>query len=136
MGCAKLRKAAEAFKLEAELVDKLIKEAVSHGITKAKEIVKYVRQKIMDAAKDFHCSSILPENVCAKIAEVAAKAKIKMAEVEKVMKQIVAKGITKIKEIIEELKKHFFPHFEEETPNPLVCEDVLSKEVCTQLREA
>ena len=38
-----------------------------------------------------------------------------MAAVEKVLKEIVAKGITKIKEIIEELKKHFFPHMELES---------------------
>ena len=32
-----------------------------------------------------------------------------MAEVEKVMKEVIAKGITKMKEILDELKKHFFP---------------------------
>ena len=35
--------------------------------------------------------------------------KIKYETVMKVMKEIVAKGITKAKEIIEEIKKHFFP---------------------------
>ena len=38
--------------------------------------------------------------------------KIKMEKVMKVMKEIIAKGIVKAKEIIEEIKKHFFPHFE------------------------
>ena len=32
-----------------------------------------------------------------------------MAEVMKVIKEIIVKGITKAKEIIEEIKKHFFP---------------------------
>ena len=35
--------------------------------------------------------------------------KVKMEKVMKVIKEIVAKGITKAKEIIEEIKKHFFP---------------------------
>ena len=35
-----------------------------------------------------------------------------MDKVMKVIKEIIAKGITKIKEIIEEIKKHFFPSLE------------------------
>ena len=35
-----------------------------------------------------------------------------MAEVMKVIKKIIVKGITKAKEIIEEIKKHFFPGVE------------------------
>merc|ERR1712141_801964 len=58
--------------------------------------------------------------------------KVKMAEVMKVMKKIIAKGITKVKEIIEEIKKHFFPG----EVNVIVCEEVLADNVCKSLREA
>merc|ERR1712062_619112 len=52
----------------------------------------------------------------------------------KVIKKIIVKGITKAKEIIEEIKKHFFPHLEVEELNVVKCEDVLSANVCHDLR--
>jgi propanediol dehydratase small subunit len=137
--CADLRNAAKKFKLEVDLIDKLVKEALEKDLRKVSEIIAYVREHIIEAAKDIHCTNLLPEWVCTKIAEVAAKLKVKMSEVEQVMKEIIAKGITKIKEIIEELKKHFFPHLEklvlEESLEAITCEDVLSEKVCEELRE-
>merc|ERR550534_459152 len=49
----------------------------------------------------------------------------------KVMKEIIAKGVAKAKEIIEEIKKHFYPGNE---LTLVKCEDVLSAKVCTELR--
>ena len=46
-------------KLEADLIDKLVRDAVSHGITKTKEIIAHVREEIMKAAKDFKCTTVL-----------------------------------------------------------------------------
>merc|ERR1712168_154960 len=80
----------------------------------------------MAALSKVKCEDVLDEDICKKIREVAAKVKISMAKVEKVMKEIVAKGITKIKE-------YFFPT---EVENVIVCEDILSDEVCTTLRKA
>merc|ERR1712126_646600 len=72
--------------------------------------------------------------------EIAAKVEVKAAEIDKVIKEIVAKGITKAKEIIHAIIDHFFPHLEladmAELENVVTCEDVLSKEVCDSLREA
>merc|ERR1711936_914438 len=130
--CASLREAAEAFKLKIQVVDELVREAVAKGITDAKAVIAHVRQQLIDMAKDFHCGSILPEYVCSEIAEVAAKVSIKMEQVEEFMKVLVSKGITKLKEIIEELKKHFFPSAE---INAIVCEDVLAADVCAKIHE-
>merc|ERR1712168_310670 len=129
--CAALKKAAEKLKVKAAEVDKIVREAVKKGITKAKEIIKIVRAKIVDLATNFKCEDALAADVCAKIREVAGELKIKMAEVMKVMKKIIAKGIAKAKEIIEEIKKHFFPGNSKEL---VKCEDVLSAKVCTELR--
>merc|ERR1719209_2385474 len=107
--CAALKKAAEKLKVKAAEVDKIVREAVKKGITKAKEIIKIVRAKIVDLATNFKCEDALAADVCAKIREVAGELKIKMDKVMKVMKEIIAKGITKAKEIIEKIKKHFFP---------------------------
>merc|ERR1711973_138301 len=111
-----------------------VREAVKKGITKAKEIIKIVRAKIIEMATNFKCEDALAADVCAKLREVAAQLKIKFAEVMKVMKQIIAKGVVEAKKIIEYIKKHFFP--EQELMGELVkCEDVLSAKVCTELRD-
>merc|ERR1712142_538801 len=133
--CAALKKAAEKLKVKADEVDKIVREAVKKGITKAKEIIKIVRAKIVDLATNFKCEDALAADVCAKIREVAADLKIKMDKVMKFMKEIIAKGITKAKEIIEEIKKHFFPG-NELIENAITCEDILSANVCAALKKA
>merc|ERR1719230_801760 len=112
--CVALKKAAEKLKVKAAEVDKIVREAVKKGITKAKEIIKIVR---------------------AKLREVAAQLKIKFAEVMKVMKQIIAKGVVEAKKIIEYIKKHFFPE-QELMENTITCEDILSEQVCAALKKA
>merc|ERR1719378_1534522 len=133
--CAALKEAAAKLKIKIEEVDKIVREAVKKGITKASEIAKLVREKLVEMATNFKCEDALPAEWCAKIKEVAATLKIDYAKVMKVMKEIVAKGITKAKEIIDEIKKHFFPG-QELAENAIVCEDVLSEQVCKALKEA
>merc|ERR1719495_2930206 len=133
--CAALKKAAAQLKVKAAEVDRIVREAVKKGITKAKEIIKIVRAKIIELATNFKCEDALAADVCAKIREVAAELKVKFAKVMKVMKEIIAKGISKAKEIIEEIKKHFFPTLEINELSLVKCEDVLSAKVCTELRD-
>merc|ERR1711973_554312 len=113
----------------------LVREALDKELRKAKDIIHYIRTKIVDMAKNFKCTDALPEDVCAKIKEIAAKFKVDYQKVMKVIKDIIAKGITKVKEIIDEIKKHFFPQLEGELVNLVKCEDVLSPQVCTKMRE-
>merc|ERR1711962_275922 len=132
--CAALKKAAEKLKVKAAEVDKIVREAVKKGITKAKEIIKIVRAKIIELATNFKCEDALAADVCAKMREIAAELKVKFSKVMKVMKEIIAKGITQAKKIIEEIKKHFFPGHEFE--NDIVCEEILAEKVCKALKEA
>merc|ERR1719431_2416984 len=133
--CKSLKKIAEKLKVKAAEVDRIVREAVKKGITKAKEIIKIVRAKIVELATNFKCEDALAADVCAKIREVAADLKIKMDKVMKLIKEIVAKGITKAKEIIEYIKKHFFPD-NELIENAITCEDILSANVCAALKKA
>jgi len=132
--CAALKKAAEKLKVKAAEVDRIVREAVKKGITKASEIIKIVRAKIVELATNFKCEDALSAEACAKIREVAAVVHVKMEKVMKVIKDIIAKGITKAKEIIDEIKKHFFPTLEIDELSLVKCEDVLSVKVCTELR--
>merc|ERR550534_2885071 len=133
--CHDLREAAKKFKIKAEEIDKLVREALDKELRKAKDIIHYIRTKIVDMATNFKCTDALSEDVCAKIKEIAAKFKVDYQKVMKVIKDIIAKGITKAKEIIDEIKKHFFPQLEGELVNLVKCEDVLSPQVCTKMRE-
>merc|ERR1712136_546306 len=133
--CVALKKAAEKLKVKAAEVDKIVREAVKKGITKAKEIIKIVRAKIIEMATNFKCEDALAADVCAKLREIAAQLKIKFAEVMKVVKQIIAKGVVEAKKIIEYIKKHFFPE-QELMENTITCEDILSEQVCVALKKA
>ena len=52
--------------------------------------------------------------VCTKIKELAEKIKIKAAEVDKVLKEIIAKGITRLRDILHKLKEKLFPALNDE----------------------
>merc|ERR1711909_142010 len=117
------------------------------------EIIKMIKECFFPTEIEnvIVCEDILSDEICATlrkaaeklkvgakivdqfIREAPAKVKISMAKVEKVIKEIVAKGITKIQEIIKKIKEYFFPT---EIENVIVCEDILSDEICATLRKA
>merc|ERR1712243_238879 len=98
--------------------------------------IKRGREKIVDLAKTFKCTDILSEKVCNKIYEIAEKLEVKAAAVTKFLKELVAKGITKMKDIIEQLRKKFFPGVLFEIEEAVTCEDFLPAETCAELRAA
>merc|ERR1711872_1034279 len=135
--CTKLRAAAKALKQKAKVVDEIVRKLLKEKITEAKEIIKRVRQKLVDLAKNFKCENVLPAKICAKIREVAAKVEVKVDAIEKVIKELVAKGIVEAKKIIEKIREKLFPAYEEEELMSISkCEDVLPEEMCTKLRAA
>merc|ERR1711909_118332 len=132
--CAKLREAAKKLKLKVEEINKLIEEAVAKGKKKVDEIIDYVHKRMVDLSK-IKCADVLSESICAKIKAFAEAFKIKYAKIIEVMKTAIAKGLDKISEIIDYIKKHF-PHLGEELVNEITCEEILSDKVCHDLREA
>merc|ERR1712212_15711 len=74
--CTKLRTAAEALKQKAKVVDEIVRKLVKEKITEAKEVIKRVRQKLVDLATNFKCEDVLPEKICAKAREVAGNEKV------------------------------------------------------------
>merc|ERR1712181_103865 len=133
--CKAMREAAKILKIKVAEVDKAIREALAKGITKAKDIIKFVRAKIDALVKDFTCEQVLDAGICKKIHEIAALIKVDAAKVDAFIRKLVLKGITKIKEIIAAIKHHFFPGVEGELIDLVKCEDVLSAKVCKDLRD-
>merc|ERR1711936_1368583 len=157
--CTKIKAFAEAFKIKYAKIIEVMKTAIAKGLDKISEIIDYIKKHFphlgkelaneiiceeilsdkvchdLRVATNFKCTDALSESVCAKIKEIAAKFKVDYQKVMKVIKDIIAKGITKAKEIIDEIKKHFFPQLEGELVNEVKCEDVLSDDVCAKMRE-
>merc|ERR1739838_448128 len=98
-----------------------------------------VREKLAVMATNFKCEDVLAADVCEKIKDLAAVLKVKAAIVDKAIRDLVAKGITKAKEILKKLKEHFFPALSDEEfmeiALPKKCEDILSEKACAKLRE-
>ena len=61
--CAALKAAAKKLKVKVEEVDRIVREAVKKGITKASEIIKIVRAKIIELATNFKCEDALSADV-------------------------------------------------------------------------
>jgi len=100
-------------------------------------LIELARKKLVELATKFGCQDIIPQAICDKIKELAAKFKVKAEQVEKFIKEIVSKGATSIHEIIRKIIDHFFPQAEfSEIVNIEVnkCEDVLSAKICGELR--
>ena len=54
-------------KVKAAEVDKIVREAVQKGITKATEIAKIVREKLIELATDFKCEDALSASVSTEV---------------------------------------------------------------------
>merc|ERR1719206_587082 len=93
-----------------------------------------IQAKIIELATDFKCEDALSKKICDKIHEVADLAKIKYAKVIAFMKDVIARGKTTAKAIIEAIKKFLFPKHALMIDNAIACEDVLSAKACTELR--
>merc|ERR1712002_1412714 len=81
--CKKLRDLAKKLKVEVAVIDKIVREAVAKGITKAKEIIAEVEKKIIDFATNFKCEDVLNKDVCEQLREAAKKLKIEIAVIDK-----------------------------------------------------
>jgi len=107
--CTELRAVAAKLKVKIEEIDNIIRKLVKEKITDAKRIIKEVKAKLVELAKNFKCTDVLSESVCKEIKDFAAKIKIEAKKVDEIIKKIVVEGVTKAKEIIKKIIEHFFP---------------------------
>merc|ERR1712002_563763 len=116
--CSALKSLAEKIKIKAAEVDKAVKEIVAKGVSKIKEIVRIIKEKLFPALNheefDFEmeiemsgvkCEDVLPEDKYTALREAAQKLKEQMQVVDAAVREAVAKGIVKAKEISEHVQK-------------------------------
>merc|ERR1719230_1397005 len=98
------------------------------------KIIEYIKkhffpgQELME--NTITCEDILSEQVCVALKKAAEKLKVKAAEVDKIVREAVKKGITKAKEIIRIVRAKII-----EMATNFKCEDALAADVCAKLRE-
>merc|ERR1712119_198665 len=76
--CHDLRAIAAKLKVKIEMIDEIIRQLVKEKITEAKEIIKRVREKLVELATNFKCTDILSENVCKEIKDLLPRSKLKL----------------------------------------------------------
>merc|ERR1711936_946848 len=108
---------------------KVIKDIIAKGITKAKEIIDEIKKHFFPQLEGelvnlVKCEDVLSPQVCSKMREIAAKLKIKVEEVDRIIRELVAKKITEAKELIKHLREKLI-----ELATNFKCTDVLSKDV-------
>merc|ERR1712212_1332754 len=101
--CTELRTIAKTMKVKIEEIDAIIRKLVKEKITDVKRIIKEVKAKLVELAKNFKCTDVLNESVCKEIKDFAAKIKIEAKKVDEIIKKIVVEGVTKAKEIIKKI---------------------------------
>merc|ERR1719228_462217 len=107
--CTKMREIAAKLKIKVSEVDRIIRELVAKKITEAKEIIKHLKEKLIELATNFKCTDVLSKNMCDEVHAFAEKIKIAAKEVDEIIKKIVVAGVTKAEEIIKKIIEHFFP---------------------------
>ena len=111
--CAELKQVAKQLKLTAEAVDALVRKVVKAQVAGAKAIVKEVRERLEALAK-VKCEDVLSADVCVLVKQLAASLKVKAAKVDQVIREIVARGISKVKEVLKVIKERLFPAISDE----------------------
>ena len=61
--CKKLKEAAAKLKIKWEKVNEAIKQALDKGLRKAKDIIAFVRGKMVEWAKNLTCEQIISKPV-------------------------------------------------------------------------
>merc|ERR1712178_60413 len=107
--CKELRETAEHLKVKASEIDALVRHVVSKKITETEAMIEHIRKDLAEKAKNFKCEDALPEAVCTEMRRLAEKVKIEAAKVDETIREIVAEGVSKIREIVQKIKEKLFP---------------------------
>lgn len=101
--CDQVKKAAAAFKVEADKVDEVVKSALAKGLSTATEIVN---SAVAELKELITCEDWLPSWTCSLARSIARAAGVKAREVNQAVKEAVAKGIQDAKALYQSIKDY------------------------------
>merc|ERR1712019_168161 len=114
-----------------------MKDIIAKGITKAKEIIEEIKKHFFPTMEEVNelelvvkCEDVLSAKVCTELRTIAKTLKIKVEEIDAIIKKLVEEKITDAKRIIEEVKAKLI-----ELAHNFKCTDVLSEKVCTEIKD-
>ena len=90
--CNKLRNIATKFHEQVDIVNQAVVDAFNHHITKTAEVLAYVKEYLVDNAKDFVCKEVLPEETCNKIGDFVDAAHLQVSEVSRAVREAIVNG--------------------------------------------
>merc|ERR1712002_827423 len=134
--CDKLHKIGELIKVEAKKIDAFIKKLVVKGVTTIKAIIKAIKEHFFpphmqgeDILNLITCEDVLSKKVCTDLRKVAEKMKVKISEIDAIIRKLVEEKITDAKEIIKKVKEELVKL------TKIKCADVLSEKVCKEIKD-
>ena len=94
--------------MTAQEVDDLVRRTIAAKVAGAKAIIAQVRERIAALSK-IKCEDVINGAVCVLVKQLAASLKVRVSKVDAAIREIVAKGISRMREIFRMLKERLFP---------------------------
>jgi len=126
--CQQLRDAASKLHEKASDVLDAIQEAAKNHVTNAKDVLKFVQEKLVAKAVNFKCEDALSAETCQKIRDFAKNFHLNAKEVAHAIKEAIVEGAKDPQAVLQKAKDFLIEQ--------LTCENVLGKERCDQLTDA
>jgi len=124
--CTKLKSIASKLKVQAEKVDKAVREAILKGYLTTSAVVKSVKEFFENEVLNKKCQDFLPDSTCSLLEKIAEKFKVKKEKLDKAVKEALIKGYNRIQDIIDYVKEYLKENIQ--------CEDHLSSLSCSIIR--
>jgi len=112
------------------VIKEAIKAAIQKHLTNTLDVLDSVRSTLIEKAQNFKCTDVLTEDQCNKIDDIGARLKLKSAEINLALKEAIANGAEKAKQIYDRALGFFLNDVKN-----LKCEDLASADTCNKIRE-
>jgi len=109
--CELFRKKAAILKEDIAIVNKAVHDLLVKGVKDTTKIIESLRQLINNKAANFHCTKVLPANICAKIKILSEKFGIPSLKVKSTLLHYFATGITKMTDLYNAVVQFIISHW-------------------------
>jgi tetratricopeptide (TPR) repeat protein len=131
--CQKIRDFATKVHVNAQDVLQAVKEAIAAGAWKPSELykkaVEYLKSKIS-------CEAVMGKSVCDRIRALADKFSVSLAKVDEVLRNAIASGVTKVKDLYKVVVKYIMDKWTDLIGDEEVYEITEKREITGSLKEA
>ncbi|XP_066921245.1 uncharacterized protein [Clytia hemisphaerica] len=127
--CTKLRQIAVLFNEKVENVNEAVRMALQKHITKTQDIIIFVKDYLVNQAKNFKCQNVLSNDQCTKLISVAKRFHVSIANLTRDIEEAITDGITQGKALYQKTIEIMLMKI-----NNLSCEQLIDKQTCDKIR--